>query len=121
MLCRYTKRVGPSRYLYSVKSITRTQSCLGLQNHYCWQSLPAYAGQPNWNVDVPTYIGKSHHYKKCHFDSYLNKKGVCRRLMASSDVTNDTSMLRFRDKLTQAVTDKLLELGLIEVANYDNR
>jgi len=66
---------------------------------------------------VPTDIGKSHHYKMCHFDSFLNKKGACRRLIARSGVTADNAMLRFRDKLTQAVSAKLLELGLAQLAS----
>ena len=66
---------------------------------------------------MPVDIGKSHHYKRCHFDSFLGKKGVCRRLINNSGIVTDDSMLRFGDKLTQAVADKLLKLGLVEVAN----
>ena len=68
-------------------------------------------------MDVPTDIGKSHHYKKCHFDDYLHRNWACRRLIMRSGVTTDDSMLRFRDRLTQAVSDKLLDLGLVETAN----
>jgi len=117
---RYTKRVRPSRYGYSSKSITKTLSCIGLQNHLCWKSLPSYIGQPNWNVDVPTDIGKSHHYKKCHFDKFLQKNGVCHRMMTSSDVTTDRTMFRFREKLANIVANKLLELDLVELAADDS-
>ena len=68
-------------------------------------------------MDVPTDIGKSHHYKYCHFDKFLHRKGICRRMMTGSGVTTDGSMLRFRDKLAQAVANKLLELGLVKVAS----
>jgi len=119
LMFRYTKRVRPSRYGYSSKSITRTLSCTALQNHLCWQSIPSYTGQPNWNADVPTDIGKSHHYKKCHFDKYLHKNGVCHRMMTRVDVTRDRTMFRFRDKLANTVAKKLLELDLVELADDD--
>jgi len=38
-------------------------------------------------------------------------------MMTGSGVTTDGSMLRFRDKLAQAVANKLLELGLVKVAS----
>jgi len=114
---RYTKRVGPSRYGYAMKSITRTLSCVALQNHYCWQSLPMYVDQPNWHVDVPAQIAKSHHYKKCHFDEFLRRNGVCGRVLADSVVTDDDAALRFGDRLAPAVADMLLSLGLVEVAS----
>ena len=120
-MCRYTTRVRPSRYEYSSKSITRTLSCIGLQNHFCWKSLPSYSEQPNWNVDVPADIGKSHHYKKCHFDKFLRKKGVCHRMMTSSDVTTDRAMFRFGEKLANAVANRLLELDLVELAADGSR
>ena len=97
--------------MYSTKSITRPLSCVGLQNHYCWKSFPVYTDQPNWNVDVPTDIGTNHHYKKCHFDEFLQKKGICHSITTGPDITTDDSMLKFRDKLAQAVASKLLELG----------
>jgi len=65
-------------------------------------------------VDVPTNVGKSHHYKKCHFDTFLHKDGVCHRMMTSTDVTIDRTMLRFVEKLTNAVAKRLLELDLVE-------
>ena len=119
LLFRYTKRVRPSRYGYSAKSITRTLSCVGLQNHYCWVKLPTYSAEPNWNVDVPTYIGKSHHYKKCHFDNYLHRNGVCHRMVTRHDATGVT-MLRFRDRLAHTVANKLLQLDLVEKAQDDS-
>jgi len=117
---RYTKRVRPSRFGYSSKSITRTLSCVALQNHLCWESLPSYAGQPNWNVDVPVDIGKSQHYKRCHFDKFLQKNGTCHRMMTRADVKKDRTMFRFREKLANVVANKLLELDLIENAADDN-
>jgi len=119
LIFRYTKRVQPSRYGFAAKSITRTLSCIGLQNHYCWRSLPSYTGQPNWIVDVPTDIGKSQHYKKCHFDKNLHKKGLCHRILATFNVTTDRAMFRFREKLANAVANKLLELDLVELAPDD--
>ena len=116
LIFRYTKHVPPSRYGYSSKSITRTLSCIGLQNHFCWHSLPSYVGQPNWNIAVPTDIGKSHHYKKCHFDKFLHKKRLCHRIVTTSNVTTDRAMFRFREKLANAVANKLLELDLVELA-----
>ena len=38
-------------------------------------------------------------------------------MINNSGIVTDDSMLRFGDKLTQAVADKLLKLGLVEVAN----
>ena len=113
-MSRYTKRVRRSRFGYSAKSITRTLSCIALQNHLCWKSLPSYTGQPNWNVDVPLDVGKNQHYKKCHFDKFLKKNGVCHRMMTRSGVRNDRAMLRFGEQLANAVVKKLLELDLIE-------
>jgi len=120
LVFRYTKRVRPSRYGYSSKSITRTLSCVALQNHLCWQGLPSYTGQPNWNVDVPTNIGKSHHYKKCHFDKFLHKNGVCHRMMTSAGVTTDRTMFRFREKLANVIAGKLMELDLVELSTNDS-
>ena len=116
ILFRYTKRVRPSRYGYSAKSITRALSCLGLQNHLCWQRVPAYSALPNWHVDVPAAgVGQSHHYKPCHFDRYLRRHGVCHRMMTAGGgdgVAVDRSALRFGDQLARAVADKLLQLDL---------
>jgi len=120
LVFRYTKRVRPSRFGYSAKSITRTLSCVALQNHLCWKSIPAYIGQPNWNVDVPVDVGKSQHYKKCHFDTFLKKNGVCHRMMTSSKVRKDRTMFRFRDELANVVAKKLMELDLIELAADDS-
>jgi len=71
-------------------------------------------------VDVPTHIGKSHHYKKCHFDRFLRRNGVCHRLMTASDVDVDRAMFRFRDQLANSVASKLLELDLVETATDDS-
>lgn len=117
---RYTKRVRPSRYGYSAKSVTRALSCVALQNHLCWQSLPVFTGQPNWNVDVPANVGKSQHYKKCHFDKFLQKNGVCHRMMTSKTVTTDRTMLRYRDQLANIVANKLIELDLVETSVDDS-
>jgi len=71
-------------------------------------------------VDVPADVGKSQHYKKCHFDRYLRKNGVCHRMMTGADVTTDSTTLRFRDELAHAVAGKLLELDLVEPATDDS-
>ena len=65
-------------------------------------------------------IGKNHHYKKCHFDKYLHRNGVCHRMMTSSDVTDDRTMFRFRDKLARVVAKKLLQLDLVEPTDNDS-
>ena len=115
---RYTRRVRPSRYGYSSKSITRTVDCVGLQNHLCWHPLPQITTDPTWNYDVTVDTAMSHHYKKCHFDQYLGKNGVCLRMMTTSYV--DRTMDKFRDAMVERMTVKLQELNLVEVSTGDD-
>jgi len=64
-------------------------------------------------------IGKSQHYKRCHFDKFLRRTGVCHRMMTTKDVKKDRTMFRFREKLASVVANKLLELDIIELADDD--
>lgn len=109
---RYQVRVSPSRFGYSSKSITRTLDCLGLQNHYCWEPVDGAKSDPGWNVDVEVETGMNHHYKRCHFDQYLEKDGVCLRLMAVS--YRDQTMDKFKVELSSRVAKVLVELDLAE-------
>jgi len=113
------KRVNPSRYGYSSKSITRTLSCVGLQNHLCWKRLPVFEHHTTWNFDVPIKVGKNHHYKKCHFDEYHSRNGVCLRMMMKGSPI-DKTMGQFGDELEERVIDKLIALDLAEPSTDDS-
>jgi len=63
-------------------------------------------------VFSPLSIGMNYHYKKCHFDSYLNKPGYCKELIKIFTV--DLTMTRFRRELESRVLAVLKELDLIE-------
>jgi len=112
MTQRYTRRIAPSRYGYSAKSITRTLDCLGLQNHLCWRHAHKSISVDDWNFDVSVLHGLNHHYKKCHFDRYLGKDGECLRLLMHPNV--DSSLKRFTSVLSRRVIAKLKELDLVE-------
>ena len=94
-------------------------SCVGLQNHLCWKRLARYEDdQPGWNVDVATSVGKSHHYKKCHFDEYHSKNGLCLRMM-SRESFDDRTMMKYGEELAHRVVKKLVKLDLAEPSDDD--
>jgi len=70
-----------------------------------------------WNVEVLPDIGKTHQYKRCYFDKYQHDKETCRGMTIDSNITTENSRLRFGEKLTQAVANKLMELGLLRRNN----
>ena len=107
----YSRHVNPSPKGYSVKSILNPRSCVALQNHYCWQMHSSSAGG-TWNLNVPQSLGANQHYKKCHFDEYLQDPGHCARLMKQAAV--DNTMARFRRELESRVIGVLTELDLVE-------
>ena len=106
---RYLRRIATSPYGYSVKSITDSRICITLQNHLCWSRIKMY-DRADWFVDVAPVFAKNHHYKRCHFDKYLQKPGTCLRLMRSYQ-TDDT-ILRFQNDLDRNVRRKLQKIGL---------
>ena len=108
---QYRRHVKPSPTSYSMKSIHNPRFCVGLQNHFCWVSLMVNDRKP-LRVFSPLSIGMNYHYKKCHFDSYLNKPGYCKELIKIFTV--DLTMTRFRRELESRVLAVLKELDLIE-------
>ena len=106
---RYANRVKPSKYGYSVKSITDSQVCITLQNHYCWKRVKKY-DKDSWTLEAPLDIAMNQHYKKCHFDSYLRKPGTCKNMMTEKYV--DNKMLRFKDELSKRIEATLGKLRL---------
>ena len=104
---QYLRHIPPSEPGYSVKQIYNPRACVGIQNHYCWvlfdKNTPLY-------LDVPQNVGMNQHYKKCHFDVFLNKPGTCKTLMTNSSV--DLTMTRFRRELESRVRIVLKELNL---------
>lgn len=109
---RYLRHVVPSSYGYAVKSFTNPLTCVGLQNHLCWKKMPAFENSTTWNVDVKKDLGMNHHYKKCHFDTFLERDGVCHRIMMDS--WKDHTMLRFEKALAENVLKKLIELDVVD-------
>jgi hypothetical protein len=113
MTQRYLRHVTPSKFGYSVKSITDPLSCIGLQNHVCWKRVPRLKNDTlDWNVHVNTSLAMNYHYKKCHLDEFESTFGQCSDLMRDQHV--DTAIRRFGKRLYGRVVAKLLELGLIE-------
>ena len=108
---QYRRHIKPSPPGYSVKSIHNPLFCVGLQNHFCWVSHTVNGREPV-PVFSPPAIGMNYHYKKCHFDSYLDKPGYCKELM--KEFTVDLTMTRFRRVLESRVLVVLKELDLIE-------
>ncbi|ELU10767.1 hypothetical protein CAPTEDRAFT_200201 [Capitella teleta] len=111
---RYLRHIPPSPYGYAVKSFSNPLACVGLQNHLCWKRVPSYQNATTWNIDVGLHYGKNQHYKKCHFDTFLERNGVCHKVMRR--YKQETNILRLKDKLNENVVAKLLELDLIEKA-----
>ena len=107
---QYTRHVAPSPpWNNSVKSIHNPLACIGLQNHYCWAEHEVNGKKPVTKY-ASQLMGLNHHYKKCHFDKYVRKSGICTRLMKNFSV--DLTMTRFRRKLESRVLVVLEELGL---------
>ena len=104
---QYTRHVAPSPPWYSVKSIHNPLACLGLQNHFCWAEHAVNGKKPVTKY-ASKLIGMNHQYKKCHFDDYLRKPGMCKRLIKNFGV--DHTMARFREKLVSRVLVVLKEL-----------
>ena len=107
---RYTKHVNVSTFGYSAKSFTNPLACSGLQNHICWQRLPALDTY-GWLVDVKQQYGMNFHYKKCHFDDYLQSEGECSKMMR--DEHEATSMHRFKPELLPRVRTVLKLLNML--------
>ena len=107
---QYTRHVAPSPPWYSVKSIHNPLACLGLQNHYCWAEHEVNGKRPVTKYALK-WMGMNHHYKKCHYDTYLRKPGMCKRLIKMFDV--DLTIARFRKELESRVRVVLIELGMI--------
>jgi hypothetical protein len=95
-----TQRMTPSTIGYSAKAFTNPLTCIGLQNHFCWKRVPRYDVQ-GWKINVPAYIAMNHHYKKCHFDAYLHRSGVCSLMLANR--LNDTAMNMYKDVIQQRI------------------
>ena len=111
---KYTRRVDMSAIGYAVKSITNPRYCIGLQNHVCWVGHP----QAALYVHVPIGYGVNHHYKRCHFDKYLNKPGYCKNLTMTS--TEDTTVMKYRDELATTTAEVLFKMDLIDLFPDDD-
>ena len=108
---QYKRHIKRSPTSYAVKSIHNPRFCVGLQNNFCWVRHTVQGRKPV-TVFSPRSIGMNYHYKKCHFDSYLNKPGYCKKLIKQFRV--DLTMTRFRRELESRVLVVLKELDLIE-------
>ena len=110
MTSRFLHHVKPSDRGYSAKSITDPSACIGLQNHLCWVKIQDEQND-NWNVDVDTSLGRSHHYKKCHFDDYMGELGVCAKTLTNATI--DRTMLRFTSRISKPVLNVLKLFHLV--------
>lgn len=90
----YKKRLTPSPPNYSIKSIVDSQACVAMHNHYCVRYTAEVSLQWTMSVDVPPRMALLHHYKWCHFDSYIKVTGVCATVM--KDYVFDNIMDRYR-------------------------
>ena len=107
---RYLRHIKMSTFGYSAKSITDPQVCIGLQNHLCWKRAQKYDDR-RWLVDVKPEFGMNFHYKKCHFDEFLEKPGECDRMMAN--YTEDHTMRQFNRELYPKVKYVLQKLHML--------
>ena len=96
---RYTRRVAPSVYGYSVKSMIDPQACVNMHNHYCWSVTPGYMAR-NYLEVVNETFAVNQHYKHCHLNA--TECAVAR----SVHYVDDT-VARFKGELKQRVRDKV--------------
>ncbi|CAH1774051.1 unnamed protein product [Owenia fusiformis] len=106
---RYLTRITNSEYGYSIKSINDPMICIRVHNHYCWEVISKYDNGP-WTVDVDTTLGMNQHYKRCHFDDYLQEPGSCKKMMQVTYF--DDTMLRFRDPIDSIVRQTIAKLNM---------
>jgi hypothetical protein len=67
---------------YSGKTFVNPQACIGLQNHVCWHYVASSKRIDRLRHVAPD-LALLHHYKACHFDSYLDQPGLCAIIMKS--------------------------------------
>jgi len=84
----HRRRLAASPPAYSVKSIVDSEACIAMHNHYCWSYAADTLSSWTLRLDVAPSDGLLHHYKLCHLDSYLQQRGHCRNVMASTVVDN---------------------------------
>ncbi len=114
-ICNFFKRIKPSKYGYSIKSITDPQVCIALQNHLCWHVFPKY-NTSDWLISVNSSVSMNQHYKTCHLDEYEGKPGLCEKVMREEGVVDDI-MTRHMDPLTTTIIEAMWRLNLIDLMN----
>ena len=107
---RYRRRLPPSPEGVSIKSIIDPQECTNMHNHYCWGYTAKAHTTIGGEIAVDPKIAANQHYKKCHFDSYNRKIGMCAAIL--QNVTNDDTMLRFKEPLIRSVNVQLRKLKM---------
>ena len=100
-------RLPPSNQGYSAKSIISPLACTHMHNHYCWGYTKQYLGKGH-HVEVEPRFAVNQHYKKCHFS-----RGECERLLVN--ITQDDTILKYKDKLITAVDSVLKDLSLLPI------
>ena len=106
---RYRTRQTENVIGYSAKSIINPISCFAMHNHYCWGVNKLYENGNHMSF-VPPSIGLLHHYKMCHLDTFNVKPGECQNLTRTG--IQDDTMLKYKDKLLQAVDKRIEMIGL---------
>ena len=105
---RHRKRIEPSEQGYAIKSIISPLACARMHNHYCWGITELYDTEGN-TIEVDPKLALNQHYKRCHLDLW-EKPGMC--LDAAKRAIQDDIMLKYKDRLLKAVSEKLLRIGL---------
>ena len=98
-------RLPPSNQGYSAKSIISPLACTHMHNHYCWGYTKKHQGNKH-HVEVHPQYAVNQHYKKCHFS-----QSECQKMMMN--ITQDDTILKYKDKLIKNVSRTLKELNLI--------
>jgi hypothetical protein len=104
------RRLRPSPPQYSVKSIVDSDACVAMHNHYCWTFTTGFLHPQHREVAVPVDVALMHHYKRCHFDEYLDSAGTCRSMMRRA--VYDDVMKKYLFELNDRLATRFAELNV---------
>jgi hypothetical protein len=107
------RRLRPSPPQYSVKSIVDSDACVAMHNHYCWTFTTGFLHPQIRELAVPVNVALMHHYKRCHFDEYLDSAGTCRSIMRRA--VYDDIMKKYAFELHDRLTTRYAELNVTVV------